>query len=90
MLALLEDVVVSGTEGVAKPDPRIYDLARPARGPAARPRWSSSTTAPTTSPRPLEAGMDALLFTDAATLRADLRARGLPALNPRPGTCRHR
>ena len=25
-----------------------------------------------------EAGMDALLFTDAATLRADLRARGLP------------
>ena len=26
VLALLDDVVVSGTEGLAKPDPRVYEL----------------------------------------------------------------
>ena len=91
--------MVSGTEGVAKPDPRIYDLlARRAGLPPAAlvfvdDRADNVAAAP-------EAGMDALLFTDAATLRVDLRARGLPRLNRptghlsapltcRPGSCGH-
>ena len=70
--------MVSGTEGVAKPDPRIYELARRAR------RRCRSAALVFVDDRldnvaaALEAGMDALLFTDAATLRVDLRARGLP------------
>ena len=77
VLALLEDVVVSGTEGVAKPDPRIYDLlARRAALPPAALVFVDDR--PDNVAAALEAGMDALLFTDAATLRVDLRARGLP------------
>lgn len=76
-LALLEDVIVSGTEGVAKPDPRIFEIVRTRTGHDLAclvfvdDRQDNVSAA-------AAAGMDAVLFTDAATLRADLRRRGLP------------
>ena len=77
VLDLLEDVVVSGTEGVAKPDPRIFEVVRARTGRALgdlvlvddRPGNVAAAVA---------AGMTAVVFTDAASLRVDLRERGLP------------
>jgi 2-haloacid dehalogenase len=76
-LDLLDDVVVSGTEGVAKPDPRIFEIVRARTGHDLADlvfvddRQDNVTAA-------AAAGMDAVLFTDAAALRRDLRTRGLP------------
>jgi 2-haloacid dehalogenase len=77
VLALLEDVVVSGAEGVAKPDPRIYELlGRRAGLPLDRLVFVDDRAENVAAAA--QVGMDALLFTDAATLRIDLRHRGLP------------
>jgi len=74
---LLEDVVVSGTEGVAKPDPAVFVIVRRRTGhPLDRLVFvddRADNVAAATA-----AGMDALVFTDAGRLRADLRERGLP------------
>ena len=76
-LGLLEDVVVSGTEGVAKPDPAVFVIVRRRTGhPLDRLVFvddRADNVAAATA-----AGMDALVFTDAGRLRADLRERGLP------------
>lgn len=77
VLGLLEDVVVSGTEGVAKPDPRIFEVLRARTG-------HDLASLVFVDDRPgnvraaEEAGLPGLVFTDAATLRGDLRALGLP------------
>ena len=76
-LALLDDVIVSGTEGVAKPDPRIFEIVRSRTGRDLAALVFVDDRADNVHAA-AEAGMDALLFTDAATLRRDLRARGLP------------
>ena len=76
-LALLDDVVVSGTEGVAKPDPRIFEIVRTRTG-HELPRLVFVDDRDDNVAAAAAAGMDAVLFTDAATLRSDLRARGLP------------
>ncbi|MEI5671968.1 MULTISPECIES: HAD family hydrolase [unclassified Nocardioides] len=76
-LALLDGVVVSGTEGVAKPDPRVFAIVGERAGlPLGdlvfvddRPDNVAAATA---------LGMHGLLFTDAAALRAALASRGLP------------
>ncbi|WP_122818607.1 HAD family hydrolase [Nocardioides pantholopis] len=77
VLALLEDVVVSGVEGVAKPDPRIFAVLRARTG---RPLEElvfvddrDDNVAAASA-----AGLHALLFRDAARLRAALRDLGLP------------
>ena len=76
-LALLDDVVVSGREGVAKPDPRrLRDRRGAGRAPARRLAFVDDRADNVAAAAAL--GMDAILFTDAATLRADLAARGLP------------
>jgi 2-haloacid dehalogenase len=76
-LALFDDVVVSGTEGIAKPDPRVFDIvARRSGLPLERLVFVDDR--PDNVAAAAAAGMDAILFTDAVTLRADLRARGLP------------
>ncbi len=77
VLALLEDVVVSGTEGVAKPDPRIFTLVAERSGLALGSLVFVDDRADNVAAA-AALGMDALLFTDAATLRTDLRGRGLP------------
>jgi 2-haloacid dehalogenase len=78
-IGLLEDVLVSGHEGIAKPDPAIFRLLAERYGlDPARTLFADD------SPRNVAAaaaeGYVAVLFTDAATLRADLVAhRVLPA-----------
>lgn len=77
-LGLLEDVVVSGTEGVAKPDPAIFEIVRVRTGlPLERLVFVDDRSDNVAAAA--AAGMDALLFTDAARLRAELLDRGLPA-----------
>jgi 2-haloacid dehalogenase len=77
VLALLDDVVVSGTEKVAKPDARVFRIVAERSGlPLDRLAFVDDLQVNVDAAAAL--GMDAILFTDAATLRTDLRARGLP------------
>lgn len=73
---LFEDIVVSGTERVAKPDPRIYEITEARAG-----REGSDLFFTDDNPANIEAaqarGWDAHLFTDAASLNAQLEASGL-------------
>ena len=76
VVALFDDVVVSGVEGVAKPDPRIFEvladrLGQPLDGLFYVDDGGRNVEAAR------RAGMDAVRFTDAAALRAELAARGL-------------
>ena len=76
-LGLLEDVVVSGTEGVAKPDPAVFLIVRQ-RTDLPLDRLVFVDDRPDNVAAAAAAGMDAVVFTDAGRLRADLRERGLP------------
>lgn len=77
VLGLLADVIVSGTEKLAKPDPAIYRLAAERAGlPPEQLAFVDDKPANVAAAR--ELGFHGLVFTDAATLRADLRALGLP------------
>lgn len=76
-LELLDDVIVSGTEGIAKPDPRIFEVVRRRTGHDLDRLVFVDDRADNVAAA-AKAGMDALVFTDAETLRSDLRARGLP------------
>lgn len=77
VLALLDPVVVSGTEGVAKPDPAAYALAVERSG--LRAEELVFVDDRTTNVEAATAcGLHGLVFTDAETLRADLRGLGLP------------
>jgi 2-haloacid dehalogenase len=76
-LTLFDDIVVSGEERLAKPDPAIFAvLAQRVDRPLERCVYVDD------SPRNVEAaaaaGLDAIAFTDPEQLRADLRHRGLP------------
>ena len=88
-LQLFQDIVVSGEEGLAKPDPAIFALLADRmqdswhRGPAVfiDDRLDNVTAANAS-------GMDGLLYTDADTLRDDLAARGLLRARPLEPTAR--
>ena len=70
------DIVVSGTEGLAKPDPAIYALAAARFGRAAETMlFIDDSLANVTAAR--DGGWHAHHFIDAPTLRADLTKRGL-------------
>jgi 2-haloacid dehalogenase len=74
---LLDGVVVSGTERVAKPDPRIYALMVERSGlPAAELVFLDDRQVNVDAA--VAAGLDGILFTDATTARTALRDRGLP------------
>jgi 2-haloacid dehalogenase len=76
VFALFDDVVVSGTEGVAKPDPEIFEiLARRLEQPIAGVFYVDDSARNVEAAR--VAGMDAVRFTDAVGLRAELRRRDL-------------
>ena len=77
VLALLDDVVVSGEVKVAKPDPRAYLIAAERAGLPVE-RLAFVDDRQTNVDAAVALGMHGVLFTDAATLRADLRALGLP------------
>jgi len=76
-LDLFEDIVVSGEEGVAKPDQAIFEILRHRIGHSLK-----GCIFIDDGPRNVEAagaaGLDAILFTDTGHLRQDLVARGLP------------
>lgn len=76
ILELLEEVVVSGSEGVAKPDPRIFAITVARTGlPADRLVFVDDKAVNVEAAA--ASGMDAILFTGAAALRAALVERGL-------------
>ncbi|KAA1422053.1 HAD family phosphatase [Nocardioides humilatus] len=76
-LDLLDDVVVSGREGIAKPDPAIYRLVAERAGlPLAALVFVDDKQLNVEAAEAL--GMRGHVFTDGAALRADLRAAGLP------------
>ena len=76
-LDLFEDIVVSGVEGVRKPDPEIFQILGKRIG-----RSVASCIFVDDSPANIKAataaGMDAILFSDTGHLRKDLARRGLP------------
>ncbi|WGL53258.1 HAD family phosphatase [Nocardioides sp. BP30] len=75
-LALFEDIVVSGTEGLAKPDPAIYRLAVERIGlPAGQLVFIDDRAENVATARAL--GMHGIVFTDAETLRTALADLGL-------------
>ncbi|MEQ8409997.1 MAG: HAD hydrolase-like protein [Erythrobacter sp.] len=73
---LFEDIIVSGTERIAKPDPGIYEIAEARSG-----RFGHQLFFTDDNPANVEAakvrGWDAHLFTDAAALEAQLVETGL-------------
>jgi len=75
-LDLFDDIVISGQEGVAKPDPEIFEILRSRIGHAlAGCIFIDDNLANIKAAG--EAGLDAILFTDAGHLREDLLVRGL-------------
>ena len=78
IFALFADVVVSGEERCAKPDPRIYEIAERRFGhPAQALFFIDDSPANVAAAR--VRGWQAHPFTDAASLEADLVAHGLLA-----------
>ncbi len=77
VLGLLDGVVVSGDERVAKPDPAAYERVAQRSGlPLDRLVFVDDKQVNVAAARAL--GMDGIVFTDAEKLRSDLRERGLP------------
>jgi len=77
LLGLLEDVLVSGTEKVAKPDPAIFELAVARTGIAAEDLVFVDDSQKNVAAA-IESGLDGIWFTGAEDLRVQLRERGLP------------
>lgn len=76
VFALFDDIVVSGAEGVAKPDPEIFEiLARRLGHPIEGIFYVDDSVGNVDAAR--TAGMDAVHFTDAVTLLTDLQKRAL-------------
>ena len=80
-LALLDDVVVSGVERVAKPDPRVFEITARRAG-LRLDQLAFVDDREDNCAAATALGMVAVLFTDADALRRDLRALGLPVRAP--------
>jgi len=76
-LALFEDIVVSGEEKLAKPDPRIFELLALRTGVPPEACVFVDDKAENVEAARV-AGMDGIVFVDDGSLRAQLRDRGLP------------
>jgi 2-haloacid dehalogenase len=78
-LDLFEDIVVSGEEGVAKPDPEIFEvLEERVRHLAGLDDCIFVDDSPANVQAAEATGLDAILFTGPEDLREDLIARGMP------------
>ncbi len=78
-LELFEDIIVSGEEGVAKPDPEIFEvLEERIRHRAGLDDCIFIDDSPANVLAAAETGLDAVHFTGADHLREDLVVRGLP------------
>jgi len=76
-IALLEDVLVSGSVQLAKPDPRIFRLLIDRFGLAPARTVFTDDVARNVDAAAL-CGLQGVQFASADALRADLRARGIP------------
>jgi 2-haloacid dehalogenase len=76
-LDLFEDIIVSGEEGVAKPDPEIFEILEKRIGHDLG-GCIFIDDSPANIEAAGEAGLDTILFTDTGHLRKDLLLRGLP------------
>lgn len=76
-LALFETIIVSGTEGLLKPQAEIYRLVEARTGWPAE-RWVFVDDRDTNVDGAIAVGMDGIVFTDADSLRTALQERGLP------------
>lgn len=75
-LDALDGLVLSGHVGIVKPDPAIYQLVLERAGiPAERAVFLDDSLVNVEGAR--DAGIEALLFTDATTARRDLKALGV-------------
>jgi 2-haloacid dehalogenase len=77
-LELFDDIVVSGDEGLAKPDPAVFELLRRRVGHALE-ECVFIDDSPANVAAARDAGLDSILFDDSTDLRAELVRRGLPA-----------
>lgn len=87
-LELFEEIIVSGEEGVTKPDPEMWEILEEVTrhiGGLEDAVFIDDSSANVMSAE--QAGLDALLFTDPDTLRDELLLRGLP-LAPIVRDCR--
>lgn len=75
---VFEDVIVSGTEKIAKPEPRIYEIVEERSGRAGQELFFTDDNAANIEAAAAR-GWDAHLFTDAAALEEQLKATGLLA-----------
>jgi len=73
---LFDDIVVSGTERIAKPDPRIYEIVEQRSSRAGEALFFTDDN-PANVEAARKRGWDAHLFTDAPTLEGHLAAAGL-------------
>jgi 2-haloacid dehalogenase len=73
---LFEDIIVSGIEKVAKPDPRIYEIVEERSGRSGAALFFTDDN-PANIAAAQARGWDAHLFTDAAALEARLAGAGL-------------
>ena len=83
-LDLFEDIIVSGEEGVAKPDPEIFEILEERvshLGGLDDCIFIDDSLVNVAAAH--EAGLDAIHFTDPEHLRQDLVVRGLPLVNRR-------
>lgn len=80
-LDLFEDIIVSGQEGVAKPDPRIFEILQKRIGVALADCIFIDDSLSNVKAAE-KSGMDTILFTDTGHLREDLAVRGLPLPPP--------
>ncbi|MBB3775123.1 2-haloacid dehalogenase [Erythromicrobium ramosum] len=71
-----EDIIVSGVEKIAKPEPRIYEIVEQRSGRAGANLFFTDDN-PANIAAAKARGWDAHLFTDAASLEAQLRGGGL-------------
>ena len=76
-LDLFQGIVVSGKEGVAKPDPEIFTILQKRIGHSLDACIFIDDNVRNVEAA-AEAGLDAILFTDTDHLRQDLAGRGLP------------
>jgi 2-haloacid dehalogenase len=80
-LDVFDDIIVTGEEGVAKPDPKIFEILQKRIG-----HSLGDCIFIDDSARNIEAaakaGLDAILFSDTGHLREDLSVRGLPLSPP--------
>lgn len=78
-LDLFEDIIVSGEEGVAKPDPEIFEVLEDrVRHIGGLDDCVFIDDSEANVQAAMVAGLDAILFTDTGHLREDLLVRGLP------------